>query len=120
MLGFRLYLLQRITAILIAPLVLVHLGVMIYAIQGGLSAEEILGRTRGSLVWGLNYGLFVLAVSIHAAIGLRVVISEALGQSKIGQNKIGLNKKWLDFITLALGLTLLSLGSRAVYAVVWS
>ena len=45
----RLYMLQRITALLMAPLVLGHLAVMIYAIQGGLSAAEILGRTQGSL-----------------------------------------------------------------------
>ena len=63
MLGPHLYLLQRITALAMAPLVLGHLAVMIYAIQGGLSAAEILGRTQGSLAWFLFYGLFVLAVS---------------------------------------------------------
>ena len=110
MLGIRLYMAQRISAILIAPLVLVHLGVMVYAIQGGLSAAEILSRTQGSWLWGLNYGLFVLAVSIHAAIGLRVVIYETLH----------LSKKLLDMITLGLALVFLLMGGRAVYAVVWS
>ena len=108
MLGIRLYMAQRITAMLIAPLVLVHLGVMVYAIQGGLSAEEILGRTQGSLLWGLNYGLFVLAVSIHAAIGLRVVVHETFG----------LGKKALDLLTVIVSLVLLVLGGRAIYAVV--
>ena len=78
MLDVRLFMLQRLTALIMAPLTLVHLAVMIYAIQGGLSATEILGRTQGSIFWFLFYGLFVVSVSIHAAIGLRVIISETL------------------------------------------
>ncbi|MEM9580616.1 MAG: succinate dehydrogenase, partial [Pseudomonadota bacterium] len=69
MLSLRLYMLQRITALLMAPLVLGHLAVMIYAIQGGLSAEEILGRTQGSALWFAFYGSFVVSVSVHGAIG---------------------------------------------------
>ena len=79
MLTVRLYMLQRITALLMAPLVLGHLAVMIYAVQGGLSAAEILGRTQGSIAWLLFYGGFVIAVSVHAAIGLRVIVHETLG-----------------------------------------
>ena len=71
MLDLRLYMAQRLSALLMAPLVIGHIAVMIYAVQGGLSAGEILGRTRGSLFWALFYGGFVVAVSIHAAIGLR-------------------------------------------------
>jgi len=41
MLTLRLYMVQRITALLMAPFVLGHLAVMIFAIQGGLSAAEI-------------------------------------------------------------------------------
>jgi len=110
MLSIRLYLAQRITAMLMAPLVLLHLGVMVYAIQGGLTSSEILGRTQGSLFWGLTYGLFVVALSIHAAIGLRVVIHEWFG----------LNESLLNWITYAITLLLLGLGGRAVYAVVMS
>ena len=79
MLDFRLYMAQRLTALIMAPLVLGHIAVMIYAIQGGLSSAEILGRTQGSLFWLLFYGLFVLAVSIHAAIGIRVIVHEWAG-----------------------------------------
>ena len=78
MLEIRLYLAQRISAAIMAPLVLLHLGLMIYAIQGGLDAAEILGRTRGSLFWGSTYAVFVFAVSVHAAIGLRNVMREWL------------------------------------------
>jgi len=108
MLGIRLYLAQRISALLMAPLVILHLGVMVYATQGGLSAAEILGRTQGSLFWGLVYGLFVAAVSIHAAIGLRVIIYEWTG----------VTDSRLNFLTALLFLLFLGLGGRAVYAVV--
>ena len=108
MLDIRLYLAQRITAMLMAPLGLLHLGVIVYAIQGGLSASEILGRTQGSLLWGAVYGLFVIAVAIHAAIGLRVVVYETFG----------LAGSRLDWFTRLVALLFLVLGGRAVYAVV--
>ncbi len=110
MLTVRLYMLQRITALLMAPLVLGHLVVMIYAVQGGLSAAEILGRTQGSLAWFLFYGSFVIAVSIHAAIGLRVVIHEVLG----------LKGAILEMFTWAAATGLFVLGARSVIAVTLS
>ena len=110
MLTVRLYMLQRITALLMAPLVLGHLAVMIYAVQGGLSAAEILGRTQGSVAWLLFYGAFVIAVSIHAAIGLRVVVHEVLG----------LKGMLLDLFTWAIAAALFLLGGRAVLAVTLS
>ena len=82
MMDLRLYLLQRISALVMLPLVLGHLGMMIYAIQGGLSAEEILSRTRGSAFWAGYYGLFVVAVSIHGAIGVRTILFEWVGFKK--------------------------------------
>jgi fumarate reductase subunit C len=106
----RLYLAQRISAAIMAPLVLVHLGVMIYAIQGGLSAEEILARTRGSLLWGSFYGLFVIAVAVHAAIGVRNILSEWLQ----------LRGPLLSAVCWLLGLVLWAAGWRAVAAVVAS
>ena len=75
----RLYILQRATAAVMAPLVLVHIAVIYYATSRGLSAAEILGRTRGSVAWFAFYSLFVLAVTVHAPIGLRSVLSEWLG-----------------------------------------
>ena len=108
MLDFRLYLLQRVTAMIMAPLVLLHLGVMIVAIQGGLDSAEILSRTQGSFFWGSAYGLFVLAVSIHAAIGIRVVLFEWVSLKGVLLNTIS----WLVFAVL------ISMGARAVFAVV--
>jgi fumarate reductase subunit C len=110
MLTLRLYMMQRMTALLMAPFVLGHLAVMIYAIQGGLSAAEILGRTQGSLLWFLFYGGFVVAVSIHGAIGLRTIAHEWGG----------LKGYWLEGFMWLAGLGLFFMGARAVWAVTFA
>jgi fumarate reductase subunit D len=69
--SLRLYIWQRLTAALMAPLVLVHVAVIFYASRKGLTAADILGRTRGSIMWASFYGAFVAAAAIHASIGLR-------------------------------------------------
>jgi fumarate reductase subunit C len=104
----RLYVWQRMTATLMVPLIIVHLIVIIYATNRGLSAAEILGRTRGSVVWGLYYGTFVVAAAIHGAIGVRGVAREWLGW----------REKALDRLMWIFGGLLLILGLRAVAAVV--
>ena len=58
----RLYLWQRLTAAVMAPLVLAHVIVIFYATRQGMSAADILARTRGSVAWASFYGLFVVAV----------------------------------------------------------
>jgi fumarate reductase subunit C len=98
---------QRATAAVLAVCVLVHLVTIVYAVRHGLSAAEILGRTRGSFGWGVFYGVFVVAAAIHGAIGLRTVASEWLG-ARGDVLEVGM--------TLA-GLALTVLGLRAVYAV---
>ena len=70
---------QRASAALLALCVTVHLATLVYAVQGGLSAAEILARTRGNLAWLAFYTVFVLAVTVHAPIGLRAVLGEWLG-----------------------------------------
>lgn len=106
-LALHLYILQRATALLMAPLVVVHLVVIVYATRAGLSAEAILGRTEGSVLWLLFYGLFVIAAAVHGTIGLRVVLSEMLGWRGRG----------LDLGVSLFGLLVLVLGLRAVAAV---
>ncbi|MEE9333749.1 MAG: succinate dehydrogenase [Granulosicoccaceae bacterium] len=110
MLDIRLYMAQRITALLMAPLVLGHLAVMIYAVQGGVSTEEILGRTQGSVAWFLFYGTFVMAAAIHGAIGVRTVLHEWGDVKGVA----------LTVATLAIGLGLFLLGARAVWAVTFA
>ena len=107
MIGVRLYLLQRISALIMAPLVLGHIAVMIYAVQGGLSAAEILSRTQGSVLWALFYGTFALAVALHAAIGLRAIVYETLGGTRTT----------LAVLTGGIFAVLATMGLTAVYAV---
>ena len=99
---------QRATAVVLAVCVVVHLVTIIYAVRGGLSAAEILARTRGSIAWGTFYSVFVIAAAIHGAIGLRTVAAEWLGirgdAAELGMSVIGL------LLTLT--------GLRAVAAVV--
>jgi fumarate reductase subunit C len=102
-----LYLAQRLSAMVLAPLVLVHLGTMIYAIQGGLSAAEILARTEGSAFWAGFYGLFVVAAAIHGAVGLRTILGEMTPVRGASRN----------LVALIFLLAVLWLGLRAVGAV---
>ena len=105
--GTRLWLAQRASAAVLAVCVAVHLATMITAVRGGLSATEILNRTRGSFAWAAFYGLFVVAASIHAPIGLRTVAAEWLGW----------RGTTADATCLAVGIVLLLLGAGAVAAV---
>ena len=104
------YLLQRGTAMLMAPLVITHLALIIIAVQGGLSAQEILARTHGSMMWAGFYGLFVLAASIHAGIGVETILREWTPLGRVATASIG-----HTLITI-----LWVLGARAIYAVVWA
>ena len=102
-----LWLAQRASAAVLGVCVVVHLATMVYAIRGGLSAAEILSRTQGSAGWFAFYTVFVLAVTVHAPIGLRAVLGEWLrwrGGSR-------------DLFLLALAVLLAVLGMRAVFGV---
>ena len=103
----HLFIAQRVSAMLLAPLVIVHLVTLILAVRGGLSAQEILARTEGSLWWMLFYGLFVVAAAVHAPIGMRTILREMTGW----------RGRSLDLAALLFGLLLLALGFRAVGAV---
>jgi fumarate reductase subunit C len=102
-----LFIAQRVSAMILAPLVIIHLVTIIYAIQDGLTAAEILARTKGSLLWGGVYGLFVVAAAVHGSIGLRVIFREWTGRGGAG----------LNIAALLFGLLMLVLGLRAVGAV---
>jgi fumarate reductase subunit C len=104
----RLYILQRATAAIMAPLVLLHIAVIFYANHKGLSAADILSRTRGSVAWALFYGVFVAAVATHASIGVRTILTEWSP----------LQGRARDIAVIAFGLMLLLLGLRAIAAVV--
>jgi len=98
---------QRASAAILGLCVIVHLLTIIYAVNGGLTAAEILGRTRGNAAWAAFYTLFVMAVAVHAPIGLRSILGETLGWRGRG----------VDVFVMAVALALALWGLRAVYAV---
>ena len=104
----NLFILQRLSAMILAPLVFIHLGLILYAIRGGLSGAEILARTEGNFGWAAFYSLFVLAVSIHAPIGLRNILIEWTG----------LSTSRINIIALMIGMLFLLMGLRAMIAVI--
>lgn len=103
----KLWYAQRISAMVLAVCVVVHLAIIVYAARGGLSAGEILGRTRGNVAFAAFYSLFVVACAVHVPIGLRSIAREWL--------------RWRDGVAtiaaVAVAIAIVALGLRAVVAV---
>ena len=99
----HLWVVQRLTAMLLAIAVLVHLVMIVAAVRGGLSAAEILSRTRGNEAWLVFYVAFALAAGLHGAIGLRNIAAET----------IGLRGRRADLAWVAAGLVTAGFGIRA-------
>ena len=98
---------QRASAAVLALCVVVHLCTIIYAVRGGLTAAEILERTRGNFGWLVFYTMFALAVAVHAPIGLRAVLSEWFAWRTPSR----------DWVLAAFAVLLAVMGLRAVFAV---
>lgn len=102
----RLWFLQRISAMVLGICVLIHIAVIIYAVRGGLTGAEILGRTHGNWLVGLFYAVFVIACAVHVPIGLVNIAEEWFGWGPRAR------VLWMLF-----GLLILGMGLRAVYGV---
>jgi fumarate reductase subunit C len=98
---------QRASAAVLALCVTVHLVTIVYAVRGGLSAADIFSRTRGNAGWLAFYTVFVVAVAVHAPIGLRPVLTEWLGW----------RGRLREVFALIFALGLMWTGMRAVLAV---
>ena len=72
----KLWYAQRISAMILGLCVSIHLIIIFYAIRGGLTAEEILGRTQGNIAFAIFYEIFVLACFVHAPIGVANILEE--------------------------------------------
>jgi fumarate reductase subunit C len=103
----KLFLAQRLSAFVLALAVAIHLATILYAVRGGLTAAEVLGRTRGNGLFLALYVVFVVAVAVHAPIGLRNVLREWTAW----------RGRSLDVALALFALLLLALGLRAAYAV---
>jgi fumarate reductase subunit C len=102
-----LFLAQRISAMVLALAVAVHLATILYAIRGGLTAADILARTHHNIGFFLFYSIFVAAVALHAPIGLR----------NIAREWTPWRGPLLDIMLAVFAVALLVLGMRAVIAV---
>lgn len=105
--AFLLFVLQRMSGAILALLLFVHLIVIIYAVQGGLTVEEITSRVRGNLFWITFYSVFVLIAIIHAAIGLRKIFTEL----------ISVSRRVIDLAVAAYIVGALWLGFQAIEAI---
>jgi fumarate reductase subunit C len=104
----KLWYLQRISAMAMAIFVLIHLGIIIYAVHSGLSANAVLGRTQGNWLLGAFYAVFVLACAVHVPIGLQAIAAEWLNWRGRG---VGLT-------AILYGILIAVMGLRAIYGLV--
>ena len=102
----KLWYAQRISAMILGICVAIHLLIIFYAIRGGLSAQEILGRTQGNLAFAIFYEIFVLACFVHAPIGVANILQETFPKSGLANP-----------ISSLLALLILILGTVAVFGV---
>ncbi len=102
----KLWYAQRISAMILGICVAIHLVIIFYAIRGGLTAQEILGRTQGNLFFALFYEIFVLACFVHAPIGVANILQETVPKSGMAKPV-----SWL------LAILILTLGTTAVIGV---
>jgi fumarate reductase subunit C len=104
----KLWYAMRISSMVLAMCVLVHVVTIVYAVRGGLSAAEILTRTHGNWYVGAFYAVFVIACAVHVPLGLAAVAEEWLR----------LRERTALIAAQIIGLVILVMGLRAVYAVI--
>lgn len=102
----KLWYAQRISAMVLGICVAIHLVIIFYAIRGGLTAEEILGRTQGNILFAIFYEIFVLACFVHAPIGLANIFEETFSKGFISR-----------LLSWALAVMILVFGTTAVIGV---
>ncbi len=102
----RLWFAQRLSAGVLAVCVVIHLITIFYAMRSGLSAAEILGRTRGNFVFAVFYFVFVVSAAVHAPIGLM----------RISQEWFSWRGPLLNLCCVLLGIFMLCAGMVAVWS----
>lgn len=106
MLEARLYVLQRLTAAMMAPMVIAHLVTILYATRAELTASSIIERVQSSPWLIVFYTAFVVMVAIHAPLGLRKILVEW----------VRILPRSANIISLALFVIFLMMGLRGVWA----
>ena len=98
------FVLQRASAAVLALCVVVHLATIIYAVRHELTTAAIVARMHASAWWPAFYTIFVIAIAIHAPLGLRAIADEWLG----------LRGRVTDAVLILIALVLLGGGLYAV------
>lgn len=101
-----LWLVQRVSAAVLALAVTLHIATVVYAVRGGLTATEIIERLQGNVAWFVFYVVFVAAAVLHVPLGLRTILAEMTP----------LRGPWLGALVAVFGVTLAILGWRAAFA----
>lgn len=101
----KIWLLQRLSAVILAICSITHLIIIINAVKGGLTAAEIIDRVGASTEWFIFYSTFIIAASIHAPIGIRTVLRESTNASNIK----------ITVIIYSFGLLLVGLGMWSIW-----
>ncbi|SAL05486.1 Succinate dehydrogenase/Fumarate reductase transmembrane subunit [Caballeronia calidae] len=104
----RLWYWQRMSAMVLAACVVLHIVVIVYAVHSGLSEQAILGRTHQNWFFAGFYTLFVLACAVHVPIGLL----------RIAEEWLGWRGRSAHFACGIVTLGLVALGLRAVMGVI--
>lgn len=99
---------QRISAMVLALCVVVHLLTMILVVHGGLSAGNVIARLHGNVAWAIFYSVFVLAASAHVPVGLR----------RIAEEWLGWRGRSVFVASVVVAIALAIAGLRAVFALV--
>jgi fumarate reductase subunit C len=100
-----LWLVQRASAAVLGAAVVVHITTVVFAVQGGLTADEVLSRLRGSGGWLAFYLVFVAAAAVHAPIGLRTILREWTPVPHPAA----------DLLSIAFAILLFALGAHAAF-----
>jgi fumarate reductase subunit C len=106
----RLWYWQRVSAMALAICVVVHIATIVYAVRGGLTAAQILSRTRGSFAFGTFYVVFLAACAVHVPIGLAAILEEWFGFSRRAARAVA----------VAFAALLFGFGAAALEGVVFS
>ena len=72
------FVLQRASAVVLAVCVVAHLATILYAVRNGLTSDAMVGRMHANPAWPAFYVIFVIAIAIHAPLGLRAIADEWL------------------------------------------
>src|SRR5205823_5348350 len=102
------FVVQRASAAILAGCVVVHLATIVYAVRHALTSEAIVARMHASAFWPAFYTLFVVAVAVHAPLGLRTIADEWLG----------VRGRATDIVLAAIALVLLGGGLYAVCSLI--